>query len=106
VVRFDGRVAPPPTGLVVEVELDRGVLVERAVYRLRWDPHPQATGYFVYRTAAGGMLARVTETPVADTSFLESGPAEEEGREYSVTAVLPDGTESRPTPILRVGGGS
>jgi hypothetical protein len=106
VLRFDGRVAPPPTGLVVEVEADRGVLVERMVYRLRWDPHPEAAGYLVYRAAGGGMLARVTDTPVADTSFVESGPVEEEGREYSVTAVLSDGTESRPAPILRVGGGS
>lgn len=92
--------ADPPEDFTATVTEDRGALVARAVYRLRWDPHPLAVGYFVYRTRDGGPLSRVTTGPVAGTGFVETGPLGEQGRGYAVTAVLDDGGESRRTAIV------
>ncbi len=100
VLRFDGRIADAPTGLTGSAVLERSALFARNVYELSWSPHPQAVGYNIYRAQPDQPFTRVADSPQLSTRFLESGPAE--AREYAVTAVLVDRTESRPTPILRL----
>lgn len=102
-IAFDGRIAAAPTGFTARATTVRAALIARTVFELSWDPHPRAAGYQVYRSDAEGILERAGTTGAATTRFVEDG---EPGvaRSYAVTAVLPDGTESRPTPILEVGG--
>ena len=104
IVDFNGQIAPAPTGFTARATLDRGALVARTVVELSWDRHPAAAGYRIYRSDAEGILARAGDTGPAASRFVESlEPVDEVS--YAVTAVLPDGTESRPTPILTVRGG-
>jgi hypothetical protein len=105
VVDFDGEIAERPAGFVAEATEDRAALSARTVYELRWDSHPRAAAYQVYRSDADGVLARAARLGPGQTAFREVGPPGER-RSYAVTAILADGTESRPTPILTVGGGS
>lgn len=100
VERFRAGLADPPNGFTVAVARDRGVLVSRAVYSLSWNVHPLADGYHVYRFQEGVGLTRVSTAPVNDTSFVETGPVDELGRGYAVSAVLPGGVESRRTEVL------
>lgn len=101
VLRFDGRIADPPTDLVGRAVLERSALFTRSAFELRWSSHPQAVGYNIYRAQPDQPFTRVSDTPQLSTRFLETGPPLET-REYAVTAVLVDRTESRPTPILRL----
>ncbi len=101
VLRFDGRIADPPTGLAGRAMLERSALIARSVFELSWNSHPQAVGYNIYRAQPDQPFTRVSDTPQLSTRFLDTGPPLE-AREYAVTAVLVDRTESRPTPILRL----
>lgn len=103
IVDFDGRIAPAPTGLTARATRDRGALVARTVVELSWDRHPAAAGYQVYRSDAAGILARAATTGPGVTSLVESFELAGE-LSYAVTAVLPDGTESRPSPIVTLRG--
>lgn len=100
IVRFDGRIAAAPTGIEVRAALERTALFARAVFELTWDAHPLAVGYNVYRAEPGEPFTRINdEEPHGSTRFVESleGAA---SREYAVSAVLADGTESRPSRIV------
>jgi hypothetical protein len=103
IVDFTGQIAPAPTGLAARATLDRGALVARIVVELSWDRHPGAAGYRIYRSDADGILARAATTAPEATRFVESFEVVADVS-YAVTAVLPDGTESRPTPIVTVRG--
>jgi hypothetical protein len=103
IVDFTGQIAPAPTGLTAQATLDRGALVARTVVELAWNRHPGAAGYRIYRSDAEGILARAAVTGPAVTGFVETFEVVGDVS-YAVTAVLPDGTESRPTPILTVRG--
>jgi choice-of-anchor B domain-containing protein len=100
IVRFDGRIAAAPTGIEVRAALERTALFARAVFDLTWDAHPLAVGYNIYRAEPGGPFTRINdEEPHTSTRFLES--LEGAGsQEYAVSAVLADGTESRPSRIV------
>lgn len=98
--RFRIGLADPPEDFSVSVGVDRGALVSRAVYTLRWSAHPQAIGYHVYRTRAGGSLERISNAPVSATSYMETGPVGEVDRGYAVSAVLANDRESRRTTVL------
>lgn len=97
---FRVGLSDPPDDFTVTVSQDRGVLVARAVYSLRWSSHPLAVGYHVYRTQGGGLPSRITGTPISETSYVETGPIGEEGRGYAVSAVLANGAETRRTQVL------
>lgn len=103
VVDFDGRIAAAPTGFAARATLDRGALVARTVVELGWERHPRAAAYRIYRSDADGILTPIATVGSADTRFVESlEPVGEVS--YALTAVLPDGTESRPSPIVSLRG--
>ncbi|HUF36419.1 MAG TPA: hypothetical protein VMN37_10745, partial [Gemmatimonadales bacterium] len=104
IVDFTGQIASAPTGFTARATLDRGALVARTVVELSWDRHPVAAGYRIYRADAESILTPAGTVGSAASRFVESlEPVDE--LQYAVTAVLPDGTESRPTPIVTVRGG-
>jgi choice-of-anchor B domain-containing protein len=104
IVDFNGQIASAPTGFAARATLDRGALVARTVVELSWDRHPAAAGYRIYRADAQGILTPAGTVGSEASRFVESlEPLD--ALEYAVTAVLPDGTESRPTPIVTVRGG-
>jgi poly(hydroxyalkanoate) depolymerase family esterase len=71
----------PPAGLAITAVTANSV-------SLRWSPVSGAAGYRVYRDGA-----QVTATPVADTSYVDTGLAAGSGYSYSVSAVSQGGAE-------------
>jgi choice-of-anchor B domain-containing protein len=102
VVRFDGRVAAAPEDLQARADVERTALFARSVVELRWRRHRDSVGYNIYRAETGAPFSRLNRTPHPDTTFLDVLPPDRQDAEYAVSAVLPDGTESRPSPIVAI----
>ena len=81
---------PPaaPTGLIVTNEGDAEV-------SLAWDATPAAAGYNIYRSpVTGGGYVKVNDSPVMDTSYLDTGLLNARNYFYVVTALDELGNES------------
>ena len=77
------------------------VLPEAGGVRLLWDPvaAPDLAGYVVYRTEGEGSApVRLTEKPIADTFFTDTGVQPRRRYRYTVVAVDSAGNASAPSP--------
>jgi hypothetical protein len=75
-------------------------LPEGNAVRLVWEPVPAAdlAGYVVFRTEEGGAPVRLTEKPVTDTFFTDTGVQPRRRYRYTVIAVDTAGNESASSP--------
>jgi hypothetical protein len=88
-------VFPPPSPARVDA------LPEGGAVRLLWDPvaAPDLAGYVVYRAEGeGGTPVRLTEKPIADPSYIDTGVQPRRRYRYTVVAVDLAGNASAPSP--------
>ncbi|HVR97008.1 MAG TPA: hypothetical protein VMW27_10360 [Thermoanaerobaculia bacterium] len=90
-VRYQDRFPPPPPADLV-------ALAEGGQVRLIWRPAEgeDPAGYLVYRREQNGEFRRVTEQPIQETEYQDTGVAAGRPYSYRVTAVDALGNESAP----------
>lgn len=64
----------------------------------RYETDPARVGYNLYRSLiSGGGYAKITPTPITNTSYVDTGLSNGQTYYYVVTAVASDGSESSPS---------
>src|SRR5205085_2989923 len=84
----------PPQGLEA--------LPQAASVHLVWQPSPDpdTVGYLVYRQDPGGNFRKVTEKPISDLKYADSGLGAGLLFRYRLTAVDSAGNEGPPTAVV------
>lgn len=94
---------PPPRGLTLESQIQRGLLLRKRSVRVSWRGEGTYR-YRVYRRQAGGVQECLTPEPITGDSYTDRGITPTLSLSYWVTAVDGEGRESNPSSLLTLRG--
>ena len=94
---------PPPLGLALESQIQRGLLLRKRSVRVSWRGEG-AYRYRVYRRRAGGAQECLTPETLKGDSYTDRGLPTSLSLSYWVTAIDGQGRESNPSTLLTVRG--